>query len=636
MRGRLTWILSGLFVTVSISASADGSFFARKEIPPIPAQRALITYRDGVERLVIDSLVGGEGRELAWIVPVPAEPTAFRKVSAGLVKTVSVVTAPYVITDKRAAPFLPSVVVIVVVTLLWMRSLVKKRPSTLRFLLSLGELLLLSALALLFGALSGTRGLTRSVPDRTAGVEVTQQVAVGDYDICVLHVERAEGFQQWLAENGFAALPPEGVPAVNDYIRKGWRFVAAKLVRDEEAGVSSHAVEIAFPVAEPVYPMRLTALAKSNVQLELFVLADDGAKAAGLDVEMSLQLKKHANPWPTQSQWPCYGPITHPEFADYAWDGCRLTRLCGVIEPAAMTSDILLEMAPAGDFRRIYYTQAAAIDGGVLAGTRIGVPMCIIGAFLVWLCSRKKDSRLGLRMSLVLLLAMVSGTAVGVHSFSQKQIAVAQEWSVSQWNSAYGTTAELASYYGRWASAGLTKDPVALAESLLLYTVQVNSITGERLRFEDSPGNILLFPSENGIVLREYFYDGFPYDTYFPFIPSPDMAVERGSKLVDSYEAALDRGNVTDMHFPMTYRDVRDLGHSVRLLMTAKKHAAEFRPFAIEELQRMLPIQGLAEKANAQYYINILGFITETVPPLDFSQEAVEDFIKRVSERPLQ
>jgi len=60
-----------LFLLISAAAHADGIFIGQKQIPPIPAQRALISFKDGIERLVVDSSVGGDGTELAWVIPVP-------------------------------------------------------------------------------------------------------------------------------------------------------------------------------------------------------------------------------------------------------------------------------------------------------------------------------------------------------------------------------------------------------------------------------------------------------------------------------------------------------------------------------------------------------------------------------------
>ncbi|MHC4418082.1 MAG: hypothetical protein ACYSU6_05790, partial [Planctomycetota bacterium] len=71
---------------------ADGKFFAERayKVPPaIPSQRAILIHKDGTEKLIIESALQGEGKEFGWVIPLPAKPTEFEKVSPGLIKTLS-------------------------------------------------------------------------------------------------------------------------------------------------------------------------------------------------------------------------------------------------------------------------------------------------------------------------------------------------------------------------------------------------------------------------------------------------------------------------------------------------------------------------------------------------------------------
>ena len=70
---------------------ADGCYIpeARKKLPDIPIQRALVEYREGIETLIIESTLDGEGNRFGWIIPVPNEPLRFEKISPGLLKTLS-------------------------------------------------------------------------------------------------------------------------------------------------------------------------------------------------------------------------------------------------------------------------------------------------------------------------------------------------------------------------------------------------------------------------------------------------------------------------------------------------------------------------------------------------------------------
>ena len=81
---------------------ADGKHFpekAYKQSPAIPSQRAILTYKDGIEKLTIESALDGQGREFGWVIPLPSKPTEFEKTSAGLINTFSLFVQPKIIHD---------------------------------------------------------------------------------------------------------------------------------------------------------------------------------------------------------------------------------------------------------------------------------------------------------------------------------------------------------------------------------------------------------------------------------------------------------------------------------------------------------------------------------------------------------
>jgi len=75
---------------------ADGVYIpaARKKIPNIPVQRALIKYHEGTEVIIVESTLDGEGGDYGWIIPVPNPPKKFDKISPGLLKTLSLQIQP--------------------------------------------------------------------------------------------------------------------------------------------------------------------------------------------------------------------------------------------------------------------------------------------------------------------------------------------------------------------------------------------------------------------------------------------------------------------------------------------------------------------------------------------------------------
>jgi len=94
---QLSLVLFSLLLIHQLSY-ADGFFIptARKKIPDIPFQRALVKYREGTEALIVESSLIGKGGDYGWLIPVPSPPKKFEKVSPGLLKTISLQIQPQI------------------------------------------------------------------------------------------------------------------------------------------------------------------------------------------------------------------------------------------------------------------------------------------------------------------------------------------------------------------------------------------------------------------------------------------------------------------------------------------------------------------------------------------------------------
>ena len=87
-----------LLVLVGEHALADGGFWpaqAFPKMPEIPAQRAIIAFRDGVETLVVESTVASPSPMVGWTVPLPADPTRIAPVDPGIMNTAWFCTRPW-------------------------------------------------------------------------------------------------------------------------------------------------------------------------------------------------------------------------------------------------------------------------------------------------------------------------------------------------------------------------------------------------------------------------------------------------------------------------------------------------------------------------------------------------------------
>lgn len=81
---------------------ADGKYWPERayEAPPrIPAQRAVLAFREGLETLVIESSTESPSRSLGWIIPVPSEPLAAEEIRPGLFESLALILGPTVVHD---------------------------------------------------------------------------------------------------------------------------------------------------------------------------------------------------------------------------------------------------------------------------------------------------------------------------------------------------------------------------------------------------------------------------------------------------------------------------------------------------------------------------------------------------------
>ena len=235
-----------LLVLLSPSAArADGA-----PIPPygseadiqMPGQKAIIVYdtQTGREDLVLSIQLLGEIPEAAWVVPLPAQPEV-NIASAEWFVQLSDLTQPEIVTETSFS----------------------------------------------CGATAPGGG--------PGGVEVLSHEKVGAYDVTVLSSSDPTALLTWLNENGYA-FPERGEPILDQYIAEGWYFVATRVRPGEGVNldVDVQPLWLSFPTDRPVYPMRLTSLVTTPINVLIYVLADHRMEvtdpASGLNVEFAGQL----------------------------------------------------------------------------------------------------------------------------------------------------------------------------------------------------------------------------------------------------------------------------------------------------------------------------------------------------------
>jgi len=340
-RFRHAWTALAVLL-IPAAVLADGMYVperAYSALPTIPVQRALIVYRDGMETLVVESAMETESPSVGWILPLPAEPVELAPAEGGLLTTLAIRTGPRVVHDLHEV-YWPAVLILGLVAPVALKAILSKNGVTL-----FGTLVWIILYGLGLGLFSPAGG--RNSAHTAVAVRTSQRI--GNYDVAVLRAPAAAALSDWLEENAFHPLDERGLALVEDYIQEGWCFVVARLVRDEGGEATPHPIAATFPAAEPVYPMRLTALAGSMVRVELYVAAENMAQAPGFRCAASAVYR----PMQPEDRGALFRRIhqlmnrllvAQPDLCEQLWDGCIVTRLQADLEPKVMDKDVELEL----------------------------------------------------------------------------------------------------------------------------------------------------------------------------------------------------------------------------------------------------------------------------------------------------
>lgn len=370
-------LLSALLAITSVawapqSSFADGKYFGRTTVavePGIPQQSALISFRDGVQTLIVQSTVSAEGEEVGWILPLPAMPTAIEPATPGTIATLHQLVQPSLITerDMRGWHCLATAAALNFAIMLLVGCIVRRTKTPVwRVVLYVLALPIVSLLVLGIFMPALARPRSQAAETRTeTGARILMHDTVGSYDVTVLTADSGAEVHDWLTGNGFLC-DEASVEAIDAYVKEGWCFAAAKIRWLEDGTLTPHPLKVVFPVAEAVYPMRLTGVgAMQPLALDLFIIGEAMAQAEGLDVWRCESLLHETFQWD--------GPIDqykgestrlrlgHPQITSLLWDGAVLTHLSGSLAPRVMTArDVAIAWRPAEPMQREFYTEAAA------------------------------------------------------------------------------------------------------------------------------------------------------------------------------------------------------------------------------------------------------------------------------------
>ncbi len=517
-------IVISVILCFSHHVYADGKYFpekAFKAAPAIPSQRAILVYKDGIEKLTIESSLDGKGQEFGWVIPLPSEPIEFEKTSPGLIKTFSLVLQPDIIHDlKRELGALWRTVVLV--TLGSLIVVGTRPPDRILWLI-----LLFVVFLVLFTPHLGIHSKETAATDMH-GIRIHDVRQVGSYELTILETESSRALDVWLEDNGFMGLSEEDEKIVSDYIQDKWYFVAAKLRRQGDGFSRPHPLSISFSSDKPVYPMRLTATVGSNVYLELYVIADKRATCDVLTLEVSdtYRLRKERKTSFSDRTIPSdFAGKTHKQNIGHAdakrfmWDGCTLSKLCGMLKPEQMGKDIILQLKSGVPFQKRYYSRCGARDTGLAMLLRV---WCILPILLAIAYHHKRKEPLGrgifikkilipilLLCFLIWTLIYASLPKIDVRTAPGGKGRIARE--IRDKHRRNSEIVMLAQDHDEFA--GMGKDEIAkLMDEYFTTKNATNVYSGEPLKHEDSPGDYSIIEDERGIVFRTYSQGGYPDD----------------------------------------------------------------------------------------------------------------------------
>ena len=337
---------------VSNIAYGDGKFFGLEKVPVgVPYQRAILLYKGGKETLILQSkyktAADSDGNSIGWIVPVPTVPELASMDASGarmLFFLQNLRSQPTVIPVVPLAIYLGIVVLIGLLTakvLNWFSAKLIKAGA--KPLIVSGFRI---AIGLIVGFILIVGILMPSLGKRRGEVDVLKAETVGIYDVKVIRGDDAGAVTHWLRGNGFG-FGETDTKVFDQYVNKGWCFVAAKVNRKADIKSSEAMSEglaapliLSFDTKEAVYPMRLTGTAGTKTEILLYVLAEHK-----MDCGDKLKLAFAGEASISFDNRNSFGVEPNGFFEKAKSEKWYLSKFKGTLKPEQMTDDIVFTQA---------------------------------------------------------------------------------------------------------------------------------------------------------------------------------------------------------------------------------------------------------------------------------------------------
>jgi hypothetical protein len=111
--------------------------------------------------------------------------------------------------------------------------------------------------------------------------QVVSKEAVGNFDVTILQPVDTASLIEWLVQNGFEPDTQDAQPVLEDYLSRGYAFVAIKL--QPNAGIDEiHPLVIEYEGDEPCVPLKLTRIAAvEDMTVRTFFLGNNRVVPTG-------------------------------------------------------------------------------------------------------------------------------------------------------------------------------------------------------------------------------------------------------------------------------------------------------------------------------------------------------------------
>lgn len=188
-------------------------------------------------------------------------------------------------------------------------------------------------------------------PGSEVGVLARQRL--GPFEVTTLSAGDSRALAAWLTGHGYH-LPARLAEALRPYVAQRWTYTAIKLAPEQGRLTGElDPLRIAFAASAPIYPIRLSRLAKSAQAVHLYVLAPHRVRVSGLSgVGLATTYAGRVAP----------ADVASPALRRMLGNGAFLTELVRQgIPPSAFTGDLRL-----GYTADTSYREVETVDDGLV------------------------------------------------------------------------------------------------------------------------------------------------------------------------------------------------------------------------------------------------------------------------------